>query len=292
LKIGILSNNKREWHVQHLIKELENRGAEAYVFPITKLVSKIGKHPKISFKGYSIEDFDCIIVRRVPGGSSEQVFYRMDVIRILEQYGVYVINSPKSIETAVNKYYTSALLEKVGINTPKTIVTETFVEAMKAFDELGSDVLIKPIFGSLGMGITRLSDKNIAYRVFRALEDTNSVYYLQEFIQHKGEDIRSFVIGDQVIAAMKRVSKGWKTNISSGGKAEKYEPKPEVVEMSLRAVEAIGLEYSGVDLIESPKDGLQVIELNSTPGWEGLQSVSDINITRVFVDHLYNKVTN
>jgi RimK family alpha-L-glutamate ligase len=292
LKIGILSNNKREWHVKWLIKELENRDAETYVFPVTKLVSKIGKYPKISFRGYPIEDFDSIIVRRVPGGSSEQVFYRMDAIRMLEQYGVYVINSPKSIETAVNKYYTSALLEKAGVNTPKTIVTESFSQAMKAFDELGGDVLIKPIFGSLGMGITRLSDKNIAYRVFRALEVTQSVYYLQEFIQHKGEDIRSFVIGNKVIAAMKRVSKGWKTNISSGGKAEKYEPKPEVVEMSLRAAEAIGLEYSGVDLIESPNNGLQVIELNSTPGWEGLQSVSDVNITRVFVDHLLNKVTS
>jgi RimK family alpha-L-glutamate ligase len=289
LKIGILSSDKREWHVKKLIKEIKDRGSEVYVFPVTKLVSKIGNGPKISFKGFPIEDFDSLIVRRVPGGSSEQVFYRMDVLRMLEKHGVYVINPPKSIETAVNKYYTSALLEKEGIRTPKTIITESFSEAMKAFNQLGGDIVLKPIFGSLGMGITRLTDRNVAYRVFRALESINSVYYLQEFIQHKGEDIRTFVIGDKLIAAMKRVSDNWKTNISSGGKATSYKPTKEVIEISQKAARTIGLEYTGVDIIDTPT-GLQVIELNSTPGWEGLQSVNQIDITKTLIDFIFSKL--
>lgn len=289
MKIGILSSDKREWHVQKLIKEIKDRGSEVYVFPVTKLVSKIGNEPKISSKGFPIEDFNTLIVRRVPGGSSEQVFYRMDVLRMLEKHGVFVINPPESIETAVNKYFTSALLEKAGIQTPKTIITESFSEAMKAFNQLGRDIVLKPIFGSLGMGITRITDRNVAYRVFRALESTKSVYYLQEFIQHKGEDIRTFVIGDKLIAAMKRVSDNWKTNISSGGKATSYKPTKEVCELSLKASKILGLEYTGVDLIETPR-GLHVIELNSTPGWQGLQSISQVDITKTLVDYIFSKL--
>jgi RimK family alpha-L-glutamate ligase len=289
LKIGILSSNKKEWHIRRLTKEFQNRGIDSYVFPITSLVSRIGETPKISSKNYPIEDFDIIIVRRVPGGSAEQVFYRMDVLRMLEEHGVYIINSPRSIEKAVNKYYTSALLEKHSINTPKTIVVENFSDAMKAFDELGGDIILKPLFGSLGMGMTRIIDKNIAYRIFRSLESTNSVYYIQEYIEHNGEDIRIFIIGGKVVAAMKRTSNSWKTNISSGGKAQPYKPKKEVINTSIKAIKIIGLHYAGVDILESKNRGLQVIELNSTPGWEGLQSVNKIDITKNLVDFILNQ---
>jgi RimK family alpha-L-glutamate ligase len=289
LKIGILTSNKKEWHIRRITKALKNKGIDSYVFPITSLVSRIGNTPKISSKNYPIEDFDILIVRRVPGGSAEQIFYRMDTLRMLEEHGVYIINSPESIEKAVNKYYTSALLEKNSINTPKTIVVESFMEAMKAFDELGGDIILKPLFGSLGMGMTRITDKNIAYRVFRSLESIKSVYYLQEFIAHSGEDIRVFIIGGKVVAAMKRTSSSWKTNISSGGKAQQYEPTNEIINTSIKATKIIGLHYAGVDLIESNKNGLQVIELNSTPGWEGLQSVNEIDITSTLVDFILNQ---
>jgi ribosomal protein S6--L-glutamate ligase/tetrahydromethanopterin:alpha-L-glutamate ligase len=213
----------------------------------------------------------------------------MDALRRLEDMGVRVFNPARSIEKAVDKYYTSALLEDAGINTPRTIVTESFSEAMKAFRELGEDIIVKPLFGSLGMGITRISSEDVAYRVFRALEMTKSVYYLQEYIPHGGRDIRVFTIGDQVVASMQRVSDGWKTNISSGGKAEPYTPSDEVVEMSLKAAEKLGLVYTGVDIIETGEKSY-VIELNSTPGWEGLQSVTDLDITGALIDHVLNLI--
>lgn len=290
MKVGIIGSDRKEWHISRLLKSLEKRGAEAHLLPVTKLLARIGGTPRISVRGFGVDDYDAVIVRRVPGGTAEQVFYRMDALRRIEDMGVKVINPPRGIEKAVDKYYTSALLEDAGINTPRTIVTESFSEARRAFNELGGDVVVKPLFGSLGMGITRITNEDVAYRVFRALEMTKSVYYLQEFIHHGGRDIRVFIIGDKVVASMQRVSDDWKTNISSGGKAAPYTPSDEAVEMSLKASEKLGLSYTGVDIIET-EDKSYVIELNSTPGWEGLQSVTKIDVTEALIDHIMTMLT-
>ena len=286
MKVGVIGSDADEWHIRGLLKELRRRGAEAYLLPVTRFRSEIGGVPRLSVKGYGVDDYDAVIVRRVPGGSAEQVFYRMDTLHRLEDMGVLVVNPALSIERTVDKYYTSALLEDTGIKTPRTIVTESFTEAMKGFQELGGDVVVKPLFGSLGMGITRVSDPDVAHRVLRALEMTKSVYYLQEFIHHPGEDLRVFVIGGQVAASMRRVAQGWKTNISGGGKAKPYKPDAEVTEMSLRAAEALDLKYTGVDVIVSETGEAYVVELNSTPGWEGLQTVTEVDITEAVVDHI------
>ena len=291
MKVGILGNDGKEWHIQRLLREFRRRGAEAYVFPATKLVSRIAAEPKVSVKGYMVEDYDAVIVRRMPGGTAERVFYRMDAVHMLEEYGVYVINPALSIEKSVNKYYTSALLEKAGITSPRTVVTESFTGAMRAFEELGGDVVVKPLFGSLGAGITRLTDEDIAYRVFRALESTQTVFYIQEYIPHGNKDIRAFVIGGEVVASMKRVGAGWNTNISSGAAPEPYEPTGEEVETSLKAAETLGLEYTGVDLMRSEEDGaLYTLEVNSTPGWEGLQKVTSVDIAERLVEYILEQL--
>ncbi|MBD3206748.1 RimK family alpha-L-glutamate ligase [Candidatus Bathyarchaeota archaeon] len=290
MKIGILSSDRREWHVLRLREELKKRKHEIYVFPISDLVSRIGLDPKMSIKGYPVDSYDAIIVRRVPGGSVEQIFYRMDTLHMLEEYGVVVFNSPESIEKSVNKYYTSALLHKYGLNSPRTIVAENFREAIRGFRELGEDVILKPIFGSLGSGITRITDPEIAYRVFRSLEAINSVFYLQEYIPHDNTDIRIFVIGGEVVSAMKRVGKNWKTNISSGGEPMPYTPSNEEKEYSIKAAEILGLDYTGVDLLPSEKGDLYTIEVNSTPGWEGLQNVTSKNISEHIINYISSKL--
>ena len=289
MKVGIIGSDRKEWHISRLLKGFENRGVESHLLPVTKLIARIGGTPRISVRGFGVDEYDTVIVRRVPGGTAEQVFYRMDALRRIEDMGVKVINPARSIEKAGDKYYTSALLEEEGINPPRTIVTESFSEAMKAFKELGEDVVVKPLFGSLGMGITRISNEDVAYRVFRALEMTKSVYYIQEFIPHGGKDIRVLIIGDQVVASMQRVSDDWKTNISSGGKAAPYPPSDEAIEMSQKASKKLGLMYTGVDIIET-EDEAYVIELNSTPGWEGLQSVTELDITEALIDHVMTKL--
>ena len=287
MKVGIIAPDRNEWHIALLHKELKRRGAEAYVFPVTRLTSRIGAAPRLSVKEHPIDGYDAVIVRRMPGGTAERVFYRMDTLHMLEAYGVHVVNPPGSIEKSVDKYYTSALLEDAGLLSPRTVVTESFTQAMRAFDELGGDVVVKPIFGSLGAGITRVSSRDVAYRVFRALESIQSVFYLQEFIPHRNSDTRVFVIGDEAVASMTRKAAGWKTNISSGAEPEPYKPTPEEEEASLKAARALGLEYTGVDLLRSEADGrLYVIEVNSTPGWMGLQKVTDTDIAARLIDHV------
>ena len=292
MKIGIVASDGEEWHVKQIREELKNRRIENYVFPANRFYSRIAAEPRVSVRGHSLEDFNAIIVRKVPGGSPEQVFYRMDVLHRLEDLGIYVMNPAESIERAVDKYYTSTILEDAGIRTPRTLVTERFDEAVKGFDELGGDVVVKPLFGSLGMGMTRITDKEVAYRVFRALEMTSSVYYLQEFIPHSNRDIRAFVIGERVVASMLRVADGWKTNISGGAKAEYCELEHELVDLSVKSTEALGLHYSGVDILKSERDGYHyVVELNSTPGWQGLQTVTEKRIVGIIVDHLISKIS-
>ena len=290
MKIGILSSDIEEWHVLRLSEELKKREHEVYVFPITNLVSRIALEPKISIKEYSVGGYDAIIVRRVPGGSVEQVFYRMDTLHMLEEYGVHIFNSPDSIEKSVNKFYTSAILDKQGLRSPRTIVTENFREAIRGFRELGEDVIVKPIFGSLGSGMTRVSDPEIAYRVFRSLESINSVFYLQEYIPHNNTDIRIFVIGGEVVSAMKRAGKSWKTNVSSGGKPMPYTPSEEEKEFSIKASEILGLDYTGVDLLPSENGDLYTLEVNSTPGWEGLQKVTKKNISEEIINYVISKL--
>ena len=288
MKIGVVGSDREEWHIKRLLKELSRQGAEAYLLPVTKFKAGVSTSPKVSVRGYPVDDYDALIVRRVPGGTAEQVFYRMDILHRLEEMGIIVINPSRAIEKSVDKYYTSAVLDEAGIKTPRTIITESFSEAMNVYKELGGDIVVKPLFGSLGMGITRVSSEDIAYRVFRALEMTKSVYYLQEFIQHGGEDIRVFIIGGEVVASMRRVSENWKTNISIGGKAQPYEPSEKIKEIALKAAQKLGLEYTGVDVMVSGNN-VYIIELNSTPGWEGLQSVTETDITKKLVEYVLSK---
>ena len=290
MKVGVVASYRREWHVQRLMEEFKGRGVEAYVFPATRFYSRVGSGPRVSVRGYGLDDYDAVIVRKVPGGTAEQVFYRMDVLHRLEDLGVYVINPADAIERAVDKYYTSTLLEDASKLTPRTVVTENFKEATEAFDELGGDVIVKPLFGSLGMGMTRISEPEVAYRIFRALDLAQSVYYLQEFVPHGNEDVRAFVVGGEVVASMIRTAIGWKTNISAGGTARPCALDDELTELSVEATEVIGLDYSGVDILKSERDGQNyVIELNSTPGWQGLQTVTERNIAGAVVDFILEK---
>jgi ribosomal protein S6--L-glutamate ligase len=138
---------------------------------------------------------DAVLVRTMAPGSLEQVVFRMDALARLEASGVTVVNPAKAVEAAVDKFLTSAKLQAAGMATPRTVVCQTADDAMQAFAQLGGDVVLKPLFGSEGRGITRLQDEALALRAFRMLEQLGAVLYLQEFIDHPGYDLRLLVIG-------------------------------------------------------------------------------------------------
>src|SRR5215471_14392752 len=169
--------------------------------------------------GRSLSDFDAVLVRTMPPGSLEQVVFRMDCLSRLEAVGTVVINPARAIEAAVDKFLTTAKLQAAGLLTPRTICCQTADEAMLVFEQLGHDIVLKPLFGSEGRGITRLNDENLALRAFKMLAQLGAVLYLQEFIEHEGHDIRLLVIGGRVLG-MRRTNKlDWRTNISRGASA-------------------------------------------------------------------------
>jgi len=155
-----------------------------------------------------------------------------------------------------------------------------------SFEELGSDVVVKPIFGSEGRGIVRVSDPDMAYRVFRAHELSGFVFYLQEFVPHGQRDLRAFVIGGKVEAAMERVGRGWRTNVSQGAQGQPVELDEELTTMALRAARVVGADYAGVDILPLEVGGHVVIEVNGIPGWRGLKKATGLNMADRLVDYV------
>jgi len=263
---------------------MEKQNITPVCFNFHQLVARIKLQPEASVNETNIlNDLSALIIRPIGRGSLEEIIFRMDLLHRLNRLGMLIINSPSSIERSVDKYHTLALLEEHGLPVPQTIVTESHEEALKAFHELGSDVVIKPLFGSRGIGSTRVSDPDVATRLFRAIAFYHGVLYLQKFIPHGTSDVRAFVVGNRVIAAMHRVlPSNWKTNVSLGAKPVALNPSEELERLAVKATEVVGCKVAGVDILES-KDGPVIIELNSQPGWRGLQSVANVNIAEEIV---------
>jgi RimK family alpha-L-glutamate ligase len=236
-----------------------------------------------------MEELDALLIRPIGRGSLEEIVFRMDVLYRLQRLGLLVINPPEAIEHCVDKYDLLAILEENGIPVPRTAVTENVNAALKAFDELGGDVIVKPIFGSRGIGSTRIQDREIASTVFRAITFHHGVIYLQEFVPHGFSDIRAFIVGDRVVSAMRRVSNNWKTNYSQGAHPESVTLDKYMLEIAVKSAKLIECKIAGVDILESPK-GPVVVEVNSQPGWRGLQSVASVNIADEIVDFVLSEL--
>lgn len=272
------------FHTDALVRAFARRGRQAAVRPYESVVASLGPGPRLAAEDIAIDDVEGVLARIIPNGSLEQIIYRVDALHVLEEGGVPVLNTPRAIERTVDKFWASALLERAGLRTPPTAVCERADDAMAAFRDMG-DVVVKPLFGSMGLGMVRVSDEDVAWRVFRALEATRSVYYLQRAIAHEGRDVRAFVVGDRVLGAIERRAPGWRTNISRGGTPAVVALPPEWEAMALCAARAVGAEYAGVDLLPAP-DGVYVLEVNGIPGWRGLQTATSIDVAAAIVDHL------
>lgn len=283
MKIGILAD-RRGWHVEALAKALARRGSAAEFLPITRLVARTSGPPFASVLGQPLEGYDALLVRTIPEGSLEQIIFRMDLLHRLEAAGIRVMNRPASIERTVDKYYTSSLLAASGFPTPRTVVAEGFDDAMEAFREFG-DAVIKPLFGAGGRGMVRISDAEVAYRTFRALALTRQIFYIQEFIPHGDYDLRGLVVGGRVVAAMRRKASGWRHNVSQGARPEACLLDQDAVDLCLGAGRLLETDYAGIDLLKTDRS-YTIVEVNSIPGWSGLQKTTETDIAQEIADHL------
>ena len=238
-----------------------------------------------------LEDCDAVIVRGLPRGSLEQVIFRVDALHALVERGVTCVNGPRAIERTVDKFLASALLARAGVPTPRTIACERPEDALDAFEELGGDVIVKPLFGSMGAGMTRVDDVDVAYRVFHALVLERAVYYLQEALPHDGRDLRAFVVGGRVLAAIERVGSGWRVNLARGARARATDLSAERERLCVEAAEVVGADYAGVDLLRAADGREYVLELNTIPGWRGLQETTGADVAAALVAHLEGVVS-
>ena len=304
MRVVILSA-RTGWHTDELIRALTARGHLAAVLPYEGLIARVGveaglprpepgrrqtrvaDQTTLTSEQISILDADAVLARIIPGGSLEQLIYRVDALHWLENRGVRVVNSPRAIERSVDKFYTTTLLHDAGLLVPETVVCERVEDAMVAVRSMG-DVVIKPIFGSLGHGMVRVSDPDVALRVVRALDQIRSVFYVQRAIDHGGRDLRVFVVGGRVLGAIERRAPAgeWRTNVAIGGSATAVDISPEVEQVALRAAAAVGADYAGIDVLPARDGSLYVLEVNGIPGWEGLQQATGLDVAAAIVEHL------
>ena len=295
MKIGIATRNMEAWSSTQVREAVTKRGIAYVCFTFPRLVAQLARKPYFTVKDVNMQDvnileeLDALIIRPIGRGSLEELVFRMDALYKLERAGFYIINPPEAIEHCVDKYDILAILEDNNIPVPRTIATESVNEALKAFTELGGDVVVKPIFGSRGIGATRIVDAEVASTVFKALAFYHSVIYLQEFVPHGHSDIRAFVIDGHVVAAMRREADGWKTNYSQGARPVPTTLCREFEELAVKAAKAVGCKIAGVDILEGP-DGPKICDVNSQPGWKGLQIVTKVNIAELIVDFVLSEL--
>jgi len=222
-------------------------------------------------------------------------FRGLHATAILENSGIPVINSFKTSSICGNKLLTTLTLIKAGIPTPRTIIAFTLEEALKALDELGYPAVLKPVIGSWGRLIAPLKDKETALALLEHREEMSNplyqIYYIQEMVERPPRDIRTVVVGDEVIAAIYRYAApdDWRTNIARGGKAEPCKLTPELEELVLKAAKAVGGGVLGVDAMESP-DGILIHEVNSTVEFKGAMMATGVDIPSKIIDYAIKQV--
>jgi len=283
----IITPNPNDPEVQLLTNEFNKRGYEVQYFIQSTIKVKVNIS-KFEDQFINLEP-KRILVRGFGANVTQKIFFRLDILRAIEECGIRLINSRDSLEIASDKFLTSVFLEKHNIPTPKTIVCEDPHDALQMYEELGRDVIIKPLFGSKGIGISRLNDRGFAENVILTLGQLNEVFYLQEFIEHYNRDIRIFVIGNEAIAGMYRVSDNWKTNVYAGAEVKPIELTSELKELAVKSAQVTKTEIAGVDILES-EEGYYVIEVNSIPGFTALQKVTDINIPEKIISYFLENV--
>lgn len=237
-----------------------------------------------------MESVDAVLVRTMPPGSLEQVVFRMDVLGRLEAAGIPVINPARAVETAVDKYVTTARLAKAGLRVPRTRVCQSVEAALAAFEQLGRSVVMKPLFGSEGRGITWIADEALFERAATLMTRLGSVLYLQEFVPHDGCDLRLLVVGSHVMGIRRRNDTDWRTNVSRGARTESLVVDDRLREVALRAARAVGAPLAGVDLLPGRDGHLYTIEVNAVPGWRAVAETLLVDVAAAVLDHIRSVV--
>ena len=286
MKIGILSRNRNLYSTRRLVEACETRGHEVRVIDHLRCYMNIASHkPAVHYKGEPLEEFDAII----PRIGSSVTFYGTAVVRQFEMMGVFSLNESVAISRSRDKLRSLQLLSRRGIGMPVTGFAHSPDDTRDLINLTGgAPVVIKLLEGTQGVGVVLAETTKAASSVIEAFRGLKANFIVQEFIKEAdGADIRCFVVGDKVVAAMMRQGKEgeFRSNLHRGGTASLVRITPEERATAVKSARVMGLNVAGVDLLRS-KRGPVVMEVNSSPGLEGIENSTGKDVAGMIIEFI------
>jgi ribosomal protein S6--L-glutamate ligase len=288
MKIAILSRNRHLYSTRRLVEAAEARGHNVHVIDVLRCYMNITpRKPEIHYRGAPLERFDAVI----PRIGASVTFYGTAVVRQFEMMGVYTLNESVAITRSRDKLRALQLLARKGVGMPRT----GFAYAPDDTHDLinlvgGAPMVVKLAEGTQGIGVVLCETDEAAESVIDAFRGLNAYFFVQDFVEEaRGSDIRCFVVGGEVVAAMQRQAKAgeFRSNLHRGGSATSVEITPKERSTAIRAARIMGLNVAGVDLLRSRR-GPMVLEVNSSPGLEGIENACGVDIAARIVEFIEN----
>lgn len=284
MKIGIITRTPG-YTVRRLREEARKRGHDVKTIKFPECYVEIQQdHPTVRYRGESLEGYDAIIPRLMPGMTT----YGAAIVRQFEMMGTYTPAKSIAISRSRDKLRSIQLLSKAGVGIPKTVFSRETSDVDDLLNHVGTPVIIKLASGTQGNGVVLAETRKVARSVIQAFYVNDTAFLIQEFIEESaGTDIRAFVVGNQVVASMQRQSldDDFRSNIHQGGTGTAIKLTDEETKTALKAAKAMGLGICGVDMMRSSRGPL-VLEVNSSPGLEGIEAVTGRNIAAKIIEYI------
>ncbi|MCZ7604871.1 MAG: 30S ribosomal protein S6--L-glutamate ligase [Planctomycetota bacterium] len=290
MKIAILSQGPRLYSTRRIREAAEARGHKVRVLdPLKFSLDVEKKNPHVWYREKRVENFDAVI----PRVGASITFFGTAVVRQYEQMGVFCLNTSSAIATSRDKLRAFQILSRHNIGIPKTAFVRQRSSVMPAIERVGgAPVIIKLLEGTQGIGVILADTNKIAEAIVETLQSTRQNVLIQNFVEEsRGRDVRAFVVGGRVVAAMRRQALGaeFRSNVHRGGVAVPVQLEPEYERTAVMAAQILGLRVAGVDMLES-KQGPQVMEVNSSPGLEGIEHATGVDIAGEMIKHVEEQV--
>ena len=290
MKLAILSRAPRSYSTQRLRAAAEQRGHVVKVLNTLRFAIDLSQEePQLQYRGKPLSEYDAII----PRIGNSITYFGTAVVRQFEQMDVYTPNTANGISNARDKLRATQILSRHNIAMPATTFVRNRADVRPAIERVGgAPVVIKLLEGTQGIGVILAPELKVAEAIIETLHSTNQNVLIQHFVREsRGRDIRALVVGDRVVAAMRRTAVGdeFRSNVHRGGSVEPVEITPEYEQAAVRSAQIMGLKVAGVDMLEGA-DGPLVMEVNSSPGLEGIERATNLDIAGAIIDHIADRV--
>ncbi len=290
MKLAILSRAPNSYSTMRLRAAAEQRGHEVKVLNTLRFaIDLAGDEPDLQYRGKTLSHYDAVL----PRIGASITFFGMAVVRQFEQMYVYTPVTAAGIANSRDKLRSIQILSRHDVGIPATTFVRDRKDVLAAIERVGgAPVVIKLLEGTQGIGVILAPDKKVAEAVIETLQSTRQNVLIQRFVaESKGRDIRALVVGDRVVAAMRRSAVGdeFRSNVHRGGTTEVVELDEEYQRVAVQSAQIMGLRVAGVDMLEG-KDGPQVMEVNSSPGLQGIETATDLDIAGAIIDFMANQV--